>query len=407
MTDADYMHRALELAEAGRGLCSPNPVAGALLVSGGEIVGEGSHTYAGVDHAEVLALRQAGDRARGAKLYINLEPCSHQGRTPPCAEALVAAGVARVVAGMADPNPLVAGRGFERLRQAGVTVSTGLLEAQCRRLNEHFARYIQGGVFVTLKAAMTLDGRMGFAAEPWERRRLAPSSAFAAADALASPGLEGAGPGSAGEAAGVPSAAASRLPYAVRFTSPESLVFVHRLRHAHDAILTGIGTVLADDPLLTDRSGLPRRRPLLRLVLDSRLRLPLTSRLFQTPENLLLVCGSRAPDEKAARLRRQGIEIAALPGARPDLGEVLSLLRRREVSSLLLEAGSEVNASAIESGLVDKLVLFYAPRLAGGHTAPLLFSGAGFPSAAQAPAARISQVQQMGGDVMVEAYLRE
>lgn len=223
MTDIDYMRRALELAEGGRGLTSPNPMVGAVLVRDGEIVGEGSYSFDGVRHAEVQALEQAGEQARGATLYINLEPCSHHGRTPPCAGALIAAGVARVVAGMADPNPLVSGRGFERLRQANIEVRAGVLEGECRRLNEHFARYITGGVFVTLKAAMTLDGRIGTGASG-RARATAPF--------------------------GDNSASAAR-PTSTRFTSPQSLAFVQRLRHAHDAILTGIGTVLADDPLLT------------------------------------------------------------------------------------------------------------------------------------------------------------
>src|SRR5512140_2680909 len=220
MSDEAYMRRALELAGRGVGLTSPNPMVGAVVVRDGRIAGEGSHTWDGVRHAEIIAIEAAGTEARGATLYINLEPCSHQGRTPPCADAVIAAGMARVVAGMRDPNPQVAGAGFERLRSAGITVDEGVLEPECRRLNEHFIRYIQGGVFATLKAAMSLDGRIGAASSTSEAR-----------------------PG--------------------RFTSHESLAYVHRLRHAHDAILTGIGTVLADDPMLTDRTGLPRRRPFL------------------------------------------------------------------------------------------------------------------------------------------------
>lgn len=378
MTDIDYMRRALELAEGGRGLTSPNPMVGAVLVRDGEIVGEGSYSFDGVRHAEVQALEEAGEQARGATLYINLEPCSHHGRTPPCAGALIAAGVARVVAGMADPNPLVSGRGFERLRQANIEVRAGVLEGECRRLNEHFARYITGGVFVTLKAAMTLDGRIGTGASG-RARATAPF--------------------------GDNSASAAR-PTSTRFTSPQSLAFVQRLRHAHDAILTGIGTVLADDPLLTDRSGLPRRRPLLRVVLDSRLRLPMTSRLFQSPDNVLVICGSQAFEEKRARFRSAGLEVVAMRSERPDLAEVLRLLRDREITSLLLEAGSELNASAIESGLVDRLVLFYAPKLLGGFTAPMLFAGPGSPDFFHAPTARIAGVQQLGCDVMVDAYLR-
>jgi diaminohydroxyphosphoribosylaminopyrimidine deaminase/5-amino-6-(5-phosphoribosylamino)uracil reductase len=388
MTQSDYMRRALELTEAGRGLTSPNPMVGAVLVREGRVLGEAFHTYDGLKHAEILALEQAGEQARGATLYINLEPCGHQGRTPPCTEAIVRAGVARVVAGMVDPNPLVAGRGFERLRQAGIEVECGVLEDECRRLNEHFVRYIQGGVFVTLKSAMTLDGRI---AGPVAQAPLAGQASLPADSPVGQAPLP--------------------ADFSGRFTSPESLAYVQALRHAHDALLTGIGTVLADNPLLTDRSGHRRRRPLLRVVLDSQLRLPLDSRLVQSANgDLLVVARAGAAAERARRLEQLGVEVVriqAAAAARPAFADVLQFLRTREIASVLVEAGSQLNASALESGLVDKLVLFYAPRLVGGPDAPPMFAGRGFSSIAQAPAARISGVRQMGGDVMVEAYLRD
>src|SRR6202167_378676 len=246
-TDEQFLLRALDLARQGIGLASPNPYVGAVIVGQeGSIVGSGVYTYDGVKHAEVLALEHARDKARGGTLYINLEPHSHLGRTPPCTDALIAAGIRRVVASMPDPNPKVSGRGFEKLRAAGVLVEVGLLEAEARRLNEAFARYICHGVpLVTLKAAMTLDGK------------------------IAPP----------------PGSVAKRLtgtPAGGWITGDAARTHVQQQRHQNDAILIGVGTILADDPLLTDRSGIPRRRPLLRVILDSHLRLPLTSRLVQS-----------------------------------------------------------------------------------------------------------------------------
>src|SRR5436309_1004799 len=250
--DEHHLRRALELAQQGVGLTSPNPNVGAVIVSAaGQVVGSGSHTYAGMKHAEILALEQAGEKARGATLYINLEPCCHQGRTPPCTDKLIKAGIKRVVAGMPDPNPAVAEKGFEQLRDAGhtVDVAQGELLAEARRLNEAFAKYIQhASPLVTLKAGMTLDGK------------IAPPP-----DTSDNPSALGSGGASGGW-----------------ITSVEARAHVQQLRHASDAIMVGVGTIIADDPLLTDRSGLPRRRPLMRIILDSRLRLPLESRVVKT-----------------------------------------------------------------------------------------------------------------------------
>src|SRR5216684_2167916 len=251
LSDEQHMSRALDLARAGVGLVSPNPAVGAVVVdASGREVGSGTHTYDGIKHAEVRALEQAGDAARGGTLYLNLEPCSHQGRTGPCANAVIAAGIRRVVCSMEDPNPQVAGRGFAKLRGSGITVGVGLFEADAKKLNESFAKYVRSGKpLVTLKSAMTLDGKIADATKP------------------------GAEPGSA-----VPASEGARSGYHW-ITGETARAHVQQLRHQSDAILTGIGTVLADDPLLTDRTSLPRRRPLLRVVLDSRLRLPLVSQL--------------------------------------------------------------------------------------------------------------------------------
>src|SRR5271165_4506005 len=254
--DARFMHQALELARRGIALASPNPRVGAVVVSAeGKVVGRGSHTYDGVKHAEVLAIEAAAERAHGGTLYLNLEPCSHVGRTGPCVEAIITAGIKRVVAAMRDPNPLVAGRGFERLQAAGIEVVEGLYEAEARKLNEAFAKYIRHKTpFVTLKTAMTLDGK------------------------IAPPPGETDTPEALGASGGW-------------ITSEEARAHVHEMRHANDAIMVGVGTVIADDPLLTDRTGLSRRRPLLRVILDSKLRLPIDSRVVKTArEDLIVIC---------------------------------------------------------------------------------------------------------------------
>src|SRR4029079_17266829 len=261
MTNLDELHmrEVLDLARAGIALTSPNPCVGAVIVDdAGKVVGSGSHTYDGLKHAEVLAIEQAGAKARGATLYLNLEPCSHQGRTGPCADAGIAAGIKRVVASTPDPNPAVSGRGFAKLRQAGIQVASGLLEEEARSLNDAFAKYIRYRIpLVTLKAGMTLDGKI---APPPEGMML------------------GAEVGTGGPTGGW-------------ITSEEARAHVQLLRHQHDAILVGVGTVIADNPLLTDRTGLARRRPLLRVILDSHLRLPLQSRVAQTAkEDVLVVC---------------------------------------------------------------------------------------------------------------------
>ena len=370
------MRRALELAGQGTALVSPNPLVGAVLVREAQVVGQGFYTYEGRKHAEVRAIEQAGEAARGATLYINLEPCCHQGRTGPCTEAILAAGVKRVVAAMTDPNPQVSGGGFDRLRQAGVEVETGLCREEAERLNESFARYISTGLpLVTLKAAMTLDGKI---AAPDD------NSGWV--------------------------------------TSEEARAHVQRQRHAHDAILTGIGTVLADAPLLTDRSGLPRRRPLLRVILDSRLRVPLEARLLQQVENDLLVfCSASADPAKRRELERRGVQVCAVGSAavsaattepagrwryqHPDLRAVMQELGRREITSALLEAGAELNWAALEVDAVDKVFLYYAPKILGGRDALPLAGGRGIRAMRDAlPVHRIRHYA-FGPDFAIEGYL--
>ncbi len=373
-TDETFLQKALDLAAEGVGLASPNPYVGAILVDDrGSIVGRGFHTYAGVKHAEVLAIEQAGSRARGSTLYINLEPCSHQGRTGPCADAVVAAGIRRVVASMSDPNPKVGGQGFARLRAAGILVEVGLLEESARRLNEAFARYIRHRLpLVTLKSAMSLDGQIAAAGH-----------AFSAKSAAS----RGASEWITGEAA---------------------RAHVHTLRHQHDAILTGIGTVLADNPLLTDRSGLPRRRPLVRVVLDSGLRLPLASQIVQSiaggNHDVLLFCSAADPSRRK-ELEERGVQVEAISrssnGAGLDLFSVFHRLGTREITSVMCEGGSRINTALLKAGLADKLFLYYAAKF--------IRAAESVPFADIASDVNLSKVRlhQFGDDFAVEGYLRD
>jgi diaminohydroxyphosphoribosylaminopyrimidine deaminase / 5-amino-6-(5-phosphoribosylamino)uracil reductase len=375
VADALFMNRGLELAARGVALTSPNPMVGAVVVNNGKIVGEGFHTYDGVRHGEIVALDAAGDSARGATLYVNLEPCCHTGRTGPCTQALSAAGVARVVAAMPDPNPAVAGRGFRQLRAAGIEVSTGLREAEARRLNEAFARWIVSRrPLVTLKSAMTLDGQLVLQAT----KR------------------------SAGKAARTP-------PTNRWISSPHSRAEVQRMRHASDSLLTGIGTVLVDDPLLTDRTGLPRRRKLLRVVLDSRLRLPLRSKLVESADgDVLVFTRARENSPKARALRHAGIEVVHIPvrGTGLDLRAVIADLGRREILSVLLEAGATLNSSALSAGIVDKMRVFIAPKVAGtGERKNGAASGSAFLRAPQQ--LTNTTIEPFGPDFAIEGYLRD
>ncbi|HEV2116990.1 MAG TPA: bifunctional diaminohydroxyphosphoribosylaminopyrimidine deaminase/5-amino-6-(5-phosphoribosylamino)uracil reductase RibD [Terriglobales bacterium] len=376
--DDRYMHTALELARQGVGLASPNPCVGAVLVSEGQVVGLGSHTYEGVKHAEILALEQAGERSRGATLYLNLEPCCHQGRTGPCAEALIAAGVKRVVASIPDPNPLVAGQGFAALRAAGVEVQVGPSAEEARKLNESFAKYIRHKTpLVTLKAAMTLDGKI--APPPGES---------------SNPTALGAGGVSGGW-----------------ITSEAARAHVHQLRHQHDAILVGVGTIIADDPLLTDRSGLPRRRPLLRVIVDSRLRLPLESRVVRTVNEDVLVICSFAEEKKRRQLEEHGVRVKQVglgsSDGRPGMKDITAGLGELEITSLLIEGGAMVNWAALAAGVVDKVFLYYAPKILAGSGSVPFAAGPGFRRISEAAYIRSFSLHRFGEDFAVEGYLKD
>ena len=377
-TDENFLHRALDLARQGIGLTSPNPCVGAVIVDrNGKVVGEGFHTFNGIKHAEILALDHAGERARGATLYLNLEPCSHQGRTGPCVDAIIAAGIRRVVASMPDPNPLVAGTGFDRLRTVGLEVEVGGLIDEARKLNESFARYIRHKVpLVTLKAAMTLDGK------------IAPPPT-----------------------ASTPQPATGGILTPSYVTGELARAHVQQLRHQHDAIMVGVGTIIADDPLLTDRSGKPRRRPLLRVILDSRLRLPLESRLVKTAQDDLLVLCSFAEEKKKRRLINRGVHVEQIPrptaAGHPDLQAVVQHLGVREIASLMIEGGAIVNGAALASAIVDKIFFYYAPRILGGTNSVPLAAGNGFPNITDAAMADRISLHRFGEDFAIEGYLRD
>jgi diaminohydroxyphosphoribosylaminopyrimidine deaminase/5-amino-6-(5-phosphoribosylamino)uracil reductase len=383
--DEQHMRRTLELARAGVGLVSPNPAVGAVVVdAGGHEVGAGTHIYDGVKHAEVLALEQAASAARGGTLYLNLEPCSHQGRTGPCADAVIAAGIRRVVCSMEDPNPRVAGRGFAKLRTSGIKVEVGLFQAEAKKLNESFAKYIRRGKpLVTLKSAMTLDGKIADATKPGTERSSKSQSA-------------------------IPASEGSRSGYHW-ITGELARAHVQQLRHQNDAILAGVGTVMADDPLLTDRSGLPRRRKLLRVILDSYLRIPLASRVIQTAEHDVLVLCSSAEGQSRQALEAKGIRLKQIKAkakadGRPDFAAIVQSLAELEITSLLIEGGSLVNGAALASGEVDKVFLYYAPKIFGEGAVPFL---AGESLHGKAQCVQRFELHRFGEDFALEGYLRD
>ena len=366
-----HLGEALELAARGVGRVSPNPAVGAVIVKDGVPVGRGYHTWAGVKHAEIHALEQAGERARGATMYLTLEPCSHQGRTPPCADALIAAGIARVVAAMKDPNPYVSGRGFAKLIAAGIEVEMDTsYAAAAAALNEAFIHFMQTGrPLVTVKAALTLDGKIA-----------APED-----------GTPGFTPG--------------------WITSEEARKHVQTLRHRSDAILTGIGTVMADDCLLTDRTGEERSRPLLRIVLDSLLRIRPESRMVSSAKrDVLVITTSAASADRRKKLEDLGVRVEVLEDAdgRADLRALVELLAREKVLSLMIEAGSRVNWTALESGVADKIFFYYAPKILGGTQSVPVAGGAGRRRRVDAIQFENVQLHQItSSEFAVEAWLQK
>ena len=355
------MREALRLAEFGRGRTSPNPMVGAVLVRDGRIVGAGWHRKAGTEHAEIHALRMAGELARGATLYVTLEPCSHTGRTGPCARAVIEAGVKRVVAAMEDPNPVVSGRGFQMLREAGVEVDCGLLEQEARRLNEAFLTWVtEKRPFVTLKMAMTRDGKTATAG---------------------------------GESQWI--------------TGEEARLRGHVLRDEYDAILVGIGTVLADRPSLTTRLPDGNGKNPLRIILDSRARTPIDSpMLHDGAAPVLIAVTETAPEKNVNRLRETGAEVL-LVGAGPtvDLPLLLQMLGERKICSLLVEGGSTVHFSFLLASLADKVCAFIAPMLVGGKNAMPAVGGEGFSRLVDVARLTDIKTEMVGKDFCISGYM--
>ncbi len=361
-TDADHLHfmkRALRLARRGAGSVSPNPLVGAVVVRDGRVVGEGYHLYERKDHAEVVALRQAGDLARGSDLYINLEPCSHFGRTPPCAPAIADAGIRRAFVALRDPNPLVSGKGIATLAENGIQVHEGLCRGESARLNEKFLHFMQTGrPFVLLKLALTLDGRIATAA---------------------------------GESRWITGEAARRV--------------VHRLRYEYDALLVGISTLLHDDPSLDARGA--KQKPLTKVILDSELRTPPQARVFSSPGRVVIFHSPDASPDRAAVL---GQKATLLPVRRNrpglDWDCVTKWLGEQKITSLIIEGGGQVAGSALSAGVVQKIAFFYAPRILGSEALP----GIGSLNVSRlADAIRLEHLKRtsLGPDLLIEGYVRE
>lgn len=361
-TDVDHrmMSRALELAARGKGLVSPGPLVGCVIATPtGEILGEGFYVFDEVKHAETYALEQAGARAKGATAYVSLEPHAHHGRTPPCTDALINAGVVRVVAPIEDPNPKVSGQGFGHLRAANVQVDAGLLAVEAEKLNEKYIHFMRTGrPFVHLKLAASLDGKI-----------------------------------------------ATRTGDSRWISGPESRAQAHQLRHEYDAILVGAGTVAADDPLLTDRSGEKRRLPLVRVVLDDTLALSENAKLVETASETptIVFASSTADEAKCDALRRRGVVVCTETNSR-DLESVLEGLGKRGVTSVVVEGGASVAANLLEQGLVNKVSFFIAPLLIGGREAPSAITGLG--AARLANALKVEDVKfvQRGSDIEITGY---
>jgi diaminohydroxyphosphoribosylaminopyrimidine deaminase / 5-amino-6-(5-phosphoribosylamino)uracil reductase len=358
-TDEYYMRLALQMAGATVGQTGINPSVGCVIVKQGRIIGMGAHLQRGSHHAEIHALQMAGDEAKGSTVYVTLEPCSHYGRTPPCAERLVSEKVSRVVVAALDPNPKVAGRGVERLRSNGIAVDVGVLASESERMNEVFNKYITTGLpFVTVKTASTLDGKIAAASgdSKW-------------------------------------------------ITGESSREYVHTLRARYQAIMVSVETVIADDPSLTTRLPLPAKQPV-RVIVDSKLRIPLDARVVRDQASRTIVLTTKlAPMEQIMRLNALGIEVLKCgDGPHVDLKQAMRQLGEQDIASILLEGGGRLNGAMLEDGLIDKMVLFFAPKLIGGSGSPGNFTFQGADRMSDALSLRDVQVEQFGQDVCITGY---
>lgn len=357
--DRIWMRRAISLAGKARGRTSPNPMVGAVIVKDNKVIGEGYHKKAGEDHAEVVAIKRAGNNTKDSTLYVNLEPCTHYGRTPPCVLAIIEAGIKRVVIGVEDPNPLVKGEGIKRLREAGIEVKVGVLEEESKKINEAFFKFItKKEPFVILKVASTLDGKIAT---------------------------------SDGESKWI--------------TGQKARKFVHHLRDQVDAVLVGIGTIIKDNPFLTAR--IKGGKDPLKVILDSKLRIPEDSNVLKiNPEKTIIATTEFAPKDKIDKIKERGAKILCIKSkdGRVDLRELLSELGRMEIVRLLVEGGSKINGAFFDEGLIDKIILFISPKIIGNEQPYGIFNGKGVRTLQEAKIIKDIKFKRMGEDIYIEGY---
>ena len=362
--DRSFMRRALELAAASQGRTSPNPTVGAVLVKDGKVVGEGFHAFAGSDHAECGAVRDAQGHASGATLYVTLEPCCHHGKTPPCAALIAQAGIRRVVAACQDPNPAVNGKGFDALRAAGIAVDVGCLAEEAIQLNEAFFTFVRlGRPFVIMKIAASLDGKI-----------------------------------------------ATRTGESRWITGESARHHVHQVRNVVDGVLVGIGTVLRDDPMLTTRLGVEDQRDPARIIVDNLARLPLRAKVINRASTAptYIAVSDMAPQARLESLEREGVQIIRVEESprRVSLARLLQTLGKMGFLSVMIEGGAEINASALTEGVVDKVLLFLAPMLVGGSSSASAVAGDGIDTFSQATRLIDVRIERFDGDILVEGYVR-
>lgn len=359
-----YMNIALDLAKKGEGAVNPNPLVGAVVVKSGEIVGKGYHQFYGGPHAEVYALKEAGEKAAGADIYVSLEPCSHYGKTPPCVEAIKKAGIKRVIVAMKDPNPLVAGRGINFLRENGIEVITGILEDEAKSLNEIFIKYITRKIpFVILKTATTLDGKI-----------------------------------------------ATSTGNSKWISGEESREYAHRIRNRVMGIMAGIGTIVKDDPLLTTRLKNEDGRSPKAIIIDSKLRMPLEAKILETVKEreIIIACTDEFDTEKKDALEQNGVRIIVTPkdkDSRVDLKYLVKELGKLGIDSILLEGGGTLNFSALNYGIVDKIMCFIAPKILGGQEAKTSVEGKGIEKIQDAIKVNNIEYKTIGKDLLIEGYI--